>query len=477
MNSASDTIVAPATAPGRAAVGIVRLSGPCALSVFAALFRPVAGGDPAQLPDRKLTLGTVRDAKGEPLDTALGVIMRAPHSFTGEDSAEFQCHGGPGVLAAVLSACLAQNIRLAEPGEFSRRAFLNGKMDLIQAEALCDLISAKAHLSHRLALRQLRGGLSRHIEEIRAKLLDVAAHIEAGLDFPDEEISPAARDELAAAMLLCLSQVRRMLQGYERTRLVREGARVVLAGRPNTGKSSIFNALAGHERAIVSPHPGTTRDTIEMTADIRGIAVTLVDTAGIHEAANEVEQLGIERSRSEIEAADLILHVTEASDSAGKDLLSGSGGLSPAPEPVGAPQLLHRGAAAKQLIIRNKADLLSAESRSAIEESMAAGQGRILFSAATLEGLGELEEAIARELLGEAAPDEELQIANARHAAAMQAAETSLVRCLDAFNSRQPDELAMLDLRDALMHLGEMLGLSTGDEILDRIFSTFCLGK
>lgn len=462
-----DTIAAPATAPGEAGVAIIRLSGPEALPILRRVFAPVSTLPGAHsFPDRKLVYGTVvdpGDPTGAPVDESLAVVMRGPRSFTGEDVAEIHCHGGSAVVSAVLDLLLAAGARLAEPGEFSRRAFLNGRMDLSQVEALSDLICARTQSARRMAMRQLRGGLSERMGELRAQLINAAAHLEAHLDFPDEDVPAPAREAIAGAMSEVARGVCSLLETFRSARLVREGARVVLAGLPNAGKSSVFNALLNRERAIVSPHPGTTRDTIEATVDLNGVPVTLVDTAGLREAFDEVERIGIERSAEEVRGADLILHVV---DSTAADLSA---------EVSELHRLLERGQSADVpvLLVLNKSDLMPTR-RPAPGGSLAGG---VLVSASSRTGLDQLENAISDKLLGASSRVEELQITRARHAECLRAAHEALEGARTAFAGGLSGEFVMIDLREAIVHLGEIMGERLDEQILDRIFSTFCLGK
>ncbi len=444
-----DTIVAPATTPGAAAVAVVRLSGAGALAVAGRVFVPRG---PGFLPDRRLVLGTLRDAAGDDLDEALAVAMRGPRSFTGEDVVEFQMHGGPAIVDAALAACVVAGARPAQPGEFTRRAFLNRRLDLAQAEAVADLVAARSEKARRLALRQLRGGLSERIGQLRASLVDAAAEIEAHLDFPDEDIPDENRAEIGRTIRDALRSMEVLLATHKQGRIAREGARVVLAGPPNAGKSSLFNALVGRERAIVTPHPGTTRDSIECTLEIGGLAVTLVDTAGMRESPDEVERIGIERTRAEIRDADLVLYLDDSP---------------PAP-----------GLETPALHLVPKADLLPESRREAIRAG-GEGGGRaepLPVSSETREGLDRLEAAIVAALGGPGDADEAM-LASARHAECLRAARSALERAAEAFAASASGDLVMVDIRESLDQLGEITGGHTGEDILDRIFGKFCLGK
>lgn len=447
---AEETIVAPATAIG-GGVAMVRLSGSDAIAVAERLFRP--HGAQKQLADRQLIHGTLSNAAGEIVDDCLAVVMRRPHSFTGEDVAEIHCHGGQAVVAAVIDACVEAGARMAEPGEFSRRAFLNGQMDLAQAEALGDLIAAQTQLSRQMALRQLRGGLSAEVRGVRDGLVDAAAEIEAHLDFPEEDIPALSHGRIVAVMNDSGREISRLLGGFERGRIVREGARVVLAGLPNAGKSRLFNALVGRERAIVSPHPGTTRDTIECTIDVRGVPVTLIDTAGLRDSVDEVEQIGIARTSEEMRGADLLLMVVDVSSASEESVYTTP--VSGGPAPV--------------LLVLNKTDL----AKQGLDTH---DPNAFLVSAATKEGVDALLDAIADKLIGRDVSTE-ASVTRARHAECLRLARESLEKAHNAFAQMESGELVMVDLRDAIIHLGEILGERLDEQILDRIFSTFCLGK
>lgn len=460
-----DTIAAPATAPGDAGVAILRLSGPRALSILAQVFRPAAKGGVAALPDRYLAYGDLYDSSDPDavlIDQCLAVTMRGPRSFTGEDVVEIHCHGGQAVVAAALDALMSAGARLAEPGEFSRRAFLNGRMDLSQAEALGDLIGARTQLARRLALRQLRGGLSDRISALQSRLIDAAAHLEAHLDFPDEDVPAPAQASILAAMNEVRTECGSLLGTFNMARLVRDGARVVLAGQPNAGKSSIFNALLNRERAIVSPHPGTTRDTIEATVDLAGVPVTLVDTAGLREATDDVERIGIERSAEELRGADLVLHVIDATEwqqGRREDISRFAGDKCPV------------------VTLLNKWDLTDRSDPTDQADAEGVAGDVIAVSATTRTGFEALEASIANHLVGDMARVDDLQIIRARHADCLRAAVGSLGQAHRAFEEGISGEFVMVDLRDAILFLGDILGERLDEQILDRVFSTFCLGK
>lgn len=445
-----DTIVAPATPLAGSSVTIIRLSGPRALDMASRLFIPWP------LPPRYLTLGEIQNHAGELIDQAMAVAMPGPNSFTGEDVVEFHCHGGVAVGTAVIDACLAAGSRLAEPGEFSKRAFLNGQIDLAQAEAIADLVAAQTNLGRKAALSQLRGGLSACVNAILDDLTSVAAKLEASIDFSEEDIEESATDALVQSLDSASGRIADLLASYARGRVAREGVRVVLAGPPNVGKSSIFNALVGRERAIVTPHPGTTRDTIECTVEIAGVAVTLVDTAGIREAVDPVELVGIQRTHDEIESADLVLHIREAATV----LAEASADSDP-----------HR------IVVANKVDALSPSEQTTLADLLNKTPGRtVAVSAAERTGLGELED-LLRSALGCATDWSERSITSARHAECLRSAAASLERARAALADGMSPEFPMSDLREALDQLGAITGRSVSESILDEIFHRFCIGK
>jgi len=444
----SETIVALASGRGESGVAVIRLSGQKSLDIVSEIFVS-SNRKSANIPG-KLQYGTVVTEFGEAIDDCMVVQMPGPNSFTGENVAEIQCHGSPAVVRRIIDRCLESGGRPAEPGEFSRRAFLNGKMDLAQAEALSDLIASRSEAARKLAFSQLRGGLSSRVRKVYSNLLDAAAEIEAHIDFPEEDIPVIARDRILMHLDQAEHEMQRLLRGHDKARLCAQGARVILAGAPNAGKSSLFNALVGRERAIVSPHPGTTRDTIEAVLEIAGLAITLVDTAGIRTGAGEIEQIGIDRTHAEIREADLVLHLIPGNDTSNEtSLLS----LTDAGDNI--------------IRVITKSDLGDAIPCS----------DSIVVSSVSGFGLSELEDAIRKRLAGLVEDSEEVEMSRVRHADCLRVALESLDRAKQAFALGESGDLVMVDLRDALSHVGEILGERLDEQILDRIFSTFCLGK
>ncbi len=479
-NSYTETIAAIATPPGIGGIGIVRLSGPTALAIGRTLFRKSGreASDGSSLStSHLLTYGYVVDPlSGERIDEVLAVFMKAPHTYTREDVVEFQAHGGPLILRRILGVALAAGARAAEPGEMTLRAFLNGRLDLVQAEAVMALIGAESEAGRRLALRQLQGELSQRITLAHSAILGVLARIEASIDFPEDEVPPPDKAELAHDLEQARQEVERLLAGADRGRIVREGLRVALVGRPNVGKSSLLNALLRTDRAIVTPFPGTTRDTIEEPATLEDIPVRLVDTAGLTATDDPIESLGVERSRRAARDADLLLFVLDGSEPlqtmdvtaagelralfVGDDRRNGESGV--AIPPV--------------LLVLNKVDLPGA-----IDEAAARrlwdGAELVRSCALARDGMEELEQAISRLALGGDTRGAEVLVTSARHADALRRTRLHLFAARETLAGEFPLDFISIDLRAALGTLGEITGEAATDDLLQRIFSEFCIGK
>lgn len=449
-----DVIVAQATAPGQGALAIVRIDGAGAAGVMARIFYPANPRIvPAERP-REMILGRwVCPDSGEILDEGLAVFFRGPSSFTGNDCAEWHCHGGPATVRLLIEAARQAGARPAEPGEFTRRAFLNGKLDLAQAEAVAELINAQTVAAARMARAQLDGALSERIRAMRETLIGLTAEIEARIDFPEEDIEPEARDRLAETFAELESGLRLLLETRRRGQLLREGARVALVGAPNAGKSSLFNALARMERAIVTPHPGTTRDTVECTIDLGGAPVTIVDTAGLRESADPVERIGVERSRAEIERAECVVWVRDLT-ALGGDEDNPLKGVDRIPE----------------LTVWNKIDAVDGAPARLVD-------GEPCISAVRGDGLRELEGLLLEFLTSGNGELDGAMAVNQRHGELLESATRSLKTARRAFLDGASGEFVIVDLREALDAIGAVLGLETGDAVLDRIFNQFCLGK
>ena len=438
------TIAAVATAVGVGALAVVRMSGAQAKQVAQAAcpgWAPVA---------RRASLVRVQDAHGRVLDECVGTWFAAPASFTGEDVVELCCHGGPLVTQLVLERLLECGASPAEPGEFSRRAFERGKLDLTQAEAVMDIISAGSEAALRAAQNQLQGGISRPVLAAVDKLLEVAAHIEAYIDFPEEDITPHTQSRLSAALGEVAASLRRLLSTAEQGRYLREGIRTAIVGAPNVGKSSLLNSLLGYERAIVSPTAGTTRDTVEEFASLGGLRLRLVDTAGLHDSEDSLEQSGMERSIRAWQGADLVLQVADAAR---------------APEPLPSVD-----ATAPHLLVLNKCDLP--------EHPAWQGREAVRISCRTGQGLPELAAAVQRLFLSQCGAEADTPAAiNTRHRYALQQALDALAAAGAALEQGCAPELISVDLRAALDSLGSITGHVDTEDILSKLFSTFCLGK
>jgi len=401
------------------------------------------------------------------VDEVLLAVMRAPRTYTCENTIEISCHGGLLPAKAVLDTMLAAGARMALPGEFTRRAFLNGRLDLAQAEAVADLIHARTELSLRAAEEQLAGKLSQRINQLRDDLIKTLAHIEAHIDFPDEDITPDTRNVLVERLQSGVTFMDMLLRTANEGQLLRRGIRAAIIGRPNAGKSSLLNQLLGRDRAIVSPIAGTTRDTIEETANIRGVPVVFIDTAGLREAGDEIEVEGIRRSRETLARAELILHVLDASEPlTGED-----------------EKFLQEFAGKKRILVRNKIDLLGkpliqALSPSEVEKGTETHVPSVDISCTTGLGIEALKDAIKGLVWAGQINAEMLEVMiNSRHQDALNRARAAAVRSIDAIRSDLSLELVALDLHIAVNAVGEVIGKTTTEDLLDSIFSQFCIGK
>jgi tRNA modification GTPase len=476
--SLDDTIAAIATAPGAAGLAVLRVSGPRALAIVDAVFR---GATPlAEVPGHTLHHGWAHDptpadaapsasARGATaatcrrLDEVVAAVFRAPRSYTGEDVVELSCHGGELSARHILAALLAAGARLARPGEFTLRAFLNGRIDLAQAEAVADLIHAETAGAHELALAQLAGELSRRIDALAERVTDAVAEVEARVDFAEDVGGVEVPEHVVAAIGAVDRDLAELLAGSSYARAVREGVRVPLVGRPNVGKSSLFNALLGEARAIVTDVPGTTRDRVSEAIELAGVRVTLSDTAGLRETEDAVESIGVARSRETLADAAIALWVVDA-----------AAPLSPEDRRIGEAL-----AARPVLVALNKCDQPAMTCAADVESLLDGGLRRIVGVSATAgEGLDALRDALA-ELLGVSATAGGVAgaVGNLRHVEALQRARAALERAARAANEHRPGEIVALELRDSLEALGEVTGTSVGEELLDRIFSKFCVGK
>lgn len=464
-----DTIAAIATPPGEGALAVVRISGPDSLSILAQLFRPtrrVAGGV-ARLKPWRLYHGHAIDSRtGTVADEVVVASMRAPHSYTRQDMVEITGHGGSVAAGAVLRLAIAAGARPAQRGELTLRAFLAGRLDLAQAEAVVDAVRARTPAALSMAVAQLEGGLSRAVQGVRAQLMDVLALLEATIDFPEDDVPPPPRERLLAPLEAAAQRLRSLLSTARAGRLLREGMRVAIAGPPNAGKSSLLNALLQTQRAIVTEIPGTTRDVIEEAIDLDGIPAVLADTAGITDTDDPVERVGVARSREALASSDLALLV-----------LDGSHQLGEAEREVAA-QARERDGTDSVVLVLSKADLPARVSAADVQ-SLLPGAPVVRVSSVTGEGLEALRSTMRGAALGDGAGSDahDATVSNARHRDALERAAEALRETMASVQAGLAADFITIDLRTALTALGEITGESVTEDLLDRIFSQFCIGK
>ena len=463
----TDTIAAISTPPGPGAIGILRLSGPDAASIAERCFKPLGHKSLLEHKPKELVYGDLLDSGGQAIDRVLCTYSLGPNSYTGEDTAEFQCHGSPMVLTLGLEALFAAGARQAKAGEFTRRAFLNGRLDLAQAEAVGDLLSAQSREGARHAAGQLAGALSRKIGDIYSALVDVMAHFHAVLDYPDEDIDPFLMEELSTTLEEQEDRLWKLYSSGHRGSLLTQGLKCPIVGRPNAGKSSLLNALAGYDRAIVTDIPGTTRDTVEVSIQVKGVLVRLIDTAGIRESGDPIERIGVERSRAAMEGCNLVLMVCD--------------GSVPFTEEDGTllEECLNR---AETVLVWNKTDLSSAPVPFFyLPEELEEHLHTVSVSVKTGAGLEELEEAmrtLAEEFFPRAQEESYGQLlTNQRQIEAAELACHCVRRAREALEAGVTPDALLTDVEEALSALGELTGQSVREDVTDRIFSKFCVGK
>lgn len=458
-----ETICAISTPLGQGAIGIVRLSGPEAFSIARSLFRPKGSSSRLPFNSHHLYYGHICDEGGRVVDEVLVSFMEGPHSYTREDVVEINCHGGSVALRMVLELAMKQGARLAQPGEFTKRAFMNGRIDLVQAEAVAEMIQARTNSALRAIASQLTGDFSKKIHALKESLFHLWAPLEASIDFPDEDIDLPSQEELFQNMQEAIKEIDELLRRSEAGILIREGLKVVLVGRPNVGKSSLFNALLGSPRAIVTPVPGTTRDVIEEAMEVDGIPIRLFDTAGMREVHDPVEEQGLLFTRRYIEMCQIILLVLDASQPLAdedRELFTHVNGKS-------------------LIIVANKSDLPMGMSFEEVSHLIQDRRPPVLMASALLgSGLEELKRVMVKEALnGQALQEEGALMANARQKEALMAAREALKRGQEARGEGLSLEFLCFDLKEALDCLGHILGTITTDDLLERVFSQFCIGK
>jgi tRNA modification GTPase len=456
-----DTIAACATPAGEGGLAVLRVSGPRAFAITDISFRGARAL--AGMPAHTLQYGTI--VRGETvLDTVVAAVFRAPHSYTGEDVAEISCHGGYFISQAILALLLEHGARLASPGEFTLRAFLNGKLDLSQAEAVNDLIRAKTEKAHRSSVQQLEGTLSRYVRTLRQELLDVCSLFELELDFSEEEIALADRAEASATLTRIHGMLTAAAGSYAEGKLVREGVRVVLAGKPNAGKSSLLNILLDENRAIVSHIPGTTRDSIEESIALNGVLFTFIDTAGLRETVDEIEQEGVRRTERHLGTADVVVVIVDSSSLPDAEDLKLYKRIE---ETVSGHAVL--------IYVLNKSDVRTPRFNDA---AVVFHARTCSLSCKTHEGINEFKAMLyATALPAFDGGEGGITVTNIRHKQSFDRAAASLLRACAAIEAGRSGDFVAVDLRDALDHLGDIIGIATPDDILNNIFSKFCIGK
>lgn len=451
----ADTIAAIATGTQVSAIGIIRLSGDETFRVIDRLFFPYSGKKMSESADRRLIFGELRDRGGELLDVCLCTISRAPHSYTGENTAELQCHGSPTVLRAALDELFVLGARQAAPGEFTKRAFLNGRMELCAAEAVADIIDAETVECAKNAAGQLSGAISRKVDGIYSALTDISSHYHAVLDYPDEDIEDFQLESYEGSLTSALTELERLLQSHERGKLMTGGIPAAIAGRPNAGKSSLLNALLGYDRAIVTAIPGTTRDTIEEKLRIGRLTLRLIDTAGIRDTDDEVERLGVERSRAAMSKAELVIAVVD-----------GSGEITDEDREV----IAQAEAAPKGIVVLSKRDVAGPDAE------ITTALPVVSLSSVTGDGMDELERVIAEQFPLPEVPAGEI-LTNVRQADAVKRAIEYMRSALDAMRAGMTPDIVLTETEGAMSALGELSGRTVREDVTNRIFQRFCVGK
>ena len=456
---AADTIAAIATPPGHGGIGVIRVSGPLVARIAAAMVRCARPHEAWE--SHRLYYGRIVDADGRLVEKGLAVVMRAPRSFTGEDVLELHCHGSPVGLRRVLACTLRNGARLAEPGEFTKRAFLNGRIDLTQAEAVMDMVRARTSTGAALAAEQLSGRLSDLVSQLRGQVIGLKALLEAQIDFSEEDFD-VTTSELLTTLRECMSPIEKLIDSYQYGKIMRDGVRIVIIGKPNVGKSSLLNALLGEERAIVTPIAGTTRDAIDEPVDFDGVPVVLSDTAGLRNAedAEAVERVGMQRTTDRIAHAQLLLTVLDASQ----------------PLDAGDDAVLRAHADAAQVIVLNKIDLPCVTAEADVHR-ICNSHPVVPVSALHHVGLGDLRRVLLEKITGGAATPDTPVLTNLRHVDALMKARASLGLARESIVSRCPPDLVAVDVQDAIDHISTVTGMITSEDVLDRIFSEFCIGK
>src|SRR3569833_3089049 len=455
MTDAHDTIVALATPAGIGAIGVIRLSGPNAITIADKVFR---GKDLAKQESHTIHFGQIAD--GDVVrDEVLFSLFIAPRSYTRENVVEISCHGSNYIIESIIKLLIKKGARSAKPGEFTLRAFLNGQLDLSQAEAVADLIAANSKASQQVAMQQLRGGFSTQLQQLREQLVNFASLVELELDFSEEDVEFANREQLKQLIHNIVRIVGQLIKSFELGNVIKHGVNTVIAGRPNAGKSTLLNALLNEDRAIVSHIPGTTRDTIEEVLNINGINFRLIDTAGIREATDAIEKIGVERTMEKISQSALLIYVFDAVEITIEQLNNDL-------ESLQKPGIT-------MLVVANKADLLTEEQLLSLPQT----QSAIIISAKQKRHIDELKHKVYNSAVKHRLSGDETLVTNIRHLEALQKTETALTRLLNGIDTQVTSDFLAMDIKQALHYLGEITGAVTTDDLLDNIFSKFCIGK
>ena len=457
----NDTITAIATPPGEGGIGIIRISGEGALAIALALFHPVTSKSKQELAPQKVLFGEIRDpATGQCVDEVLLTFFKGPRSYTAEDVIEISAHGGAWITARILALVLAEGARLAEPGEFTRRAFINGRLDLTQAEAVADVIESASDKALNSALSQLKGGLSKRLNTLHENLLAAQAQLEAAIDFSEDGLTFQSRETTQKNIHQVETELSQLVDSFRQGRIVREGMRVALVGKPNVGKSSLLNALLQEDRAIVTPIAGTTRDTLEERARIKDIHIVIIDSAGLRDNPELIEEQGMQRTRSALEKADLAVVIFDSSQPLddNDELLMQEVGQKP------------------RLVVLNKSDLPSSWQPEQIEKFLV-GDKPFILSAKTMAGFESLKEALHKKATHGERVGESLVITRERHRNHLQQSAEALKKAGESLKEGLSEELVAVDVTLAMEHLGIILGKTFEEDLLDKIFGQFCIGK
>ena len=461
-----DTIVALATPAGQGAIAVIRLSGEKALDIATQIFESVSGKTLKLQQTHTVHLGHIKDGK-RVIDEVLATVFKNPNSYTGEDTVEFSCHGSSFIQQEIIQLCLRKNARMASPGEFTLRSFLNGKMDLSQAEAVADLIASDSAASHQLAIQQMRGGFSSEIAALREELLNFAALIELELDFAEEDVAFANRDDFQKLITKISFVLKRLIDSFATGNVLKNGIPVAIVGEPNVGKSTLLNALLNEQRAIVSDIAGTTRDTIEDEISIGGISFRFIDTAGIRETTDTIEGLGIKKTFEKIDQAQVVVFLIDSSR-----LLSGEVTVANLQIEIG--KIKNKYPQKALIVVGNKADIITSKEKTHLKDSIDSLQ---LIAAKTGEGVEDLKTSLLEFVNTGALKNNQTIVTNTRHYDALLKALEEITRVQEGIDAGLSGDLMAIDIRQALYYFGEITGEITNDDLLGNIFANFCIGK